>query len=76
MAIAGLIIRISLPGWPRLRGPSREAPPARPPDRFVSRFGICAKSSADRTPPELQGSTPRQRLGVRNSSCERLEHFR
>eukprot|EP00969_Alexandrium_andersonii_P016605 727857-Alexandrium_andersonii.AAC.1 len=50
-----------------------EVPPARPPVRFISRFGICAKNSAERTPPELQKPMLRPFLGPRSSSVERLK---
>eukprot|EP00969_Alexandrium_andersonii_P183440 8105873-Alexandrium_andersonii.AAC.1 len=53
--------------------PPREAPPACRSARFFGRFGICANSGAESTPPELQGSTLRPFLGPRSSGFERLE---
>eukprot|EP00969_Alexandrium_andersonii_P008235 358100-Alexandrium_andersonii.AAC.1 len=41
---------MSLPGGLRSPRPTREAPPARPLARFVSRFGACARNAAEGTP--------------------------
>eukprot|EP00969_Alexandrium_andersonii_P321087 14187976-Alexandrium_andersonii.AAC.1 len=59
-----------------IRDSPPEAPPARPPARLIGRFGICAHSGAERTPPELRGSILRPLRGPRSSSFERLKLFR
>eukprot|EP00969_Alexandrium_andersonii_P351134 15434750-Alexandrium_andersonii.AAC.1 len=43
----------------------REAPPARSPARFVGRFGIGAKGSAEATPREPPGAIVGPFLGPR-----------
>eukprot|EP00969_Alexandrium_andersonii_P184429 8147954-Alexandrium_andersonii.AAC.1 len=35
--------------------PAREAPPARPPARLISRYRSCANNGAERSPRELLG---------------------
>eukprot|EP00969_Alexandrium_andersonii_P078105 3444670-Alexandrium_andersonii.AAC.1 len=54
-------------------GPPREAPPARPPARFVGGFGICARNDTGSTRPEPQGQISRPLLGPRSSRFERSE---
>eukprot|EP00969_Alexandrium_andersonii_P111340 4916441-Alexandrium_andersonii.AAC.1 len=41
----------------------------------MGRFGICAKSGAERTPRELRGPILRSVLGPRSSGSERLKQL-
>eukprot|EP00969_Alexandrium_andersonii_P371270 15479143-Alexandrium_andersonii.AAC.1 len=67
---------MSLPGGLCPAGHPQEAPPVRPMLASWAESASVRTNAAECTHPELPGSIPRQFLGPRSSSFERLKQLR